>query len=482
MRGVMRGVIAALLLWVGSASAAEVGCVVAEGPARARAAWRGVEVVARDGAIEIGGRRITACEGLPGAFPTAVAASGDVLYVGFRAAGLHRFDGEGFEAVSGLPADAVSALAVDGDRVWVGTGAGGLWRVRDGRATRFRHWVLGKRPVTALHVARDGDLHVGAGPYGWWRVRGEEGRRVEKDTYVGCFAEVGGKVRALPPGRACGVGQAGAASGLPSGHVTALEIFEGTLYVGTFDAGLARRTDAGRFEEVPGAPRFVNALLGERGRLWIGTPKGLFRLEKGEVREAGIGLPSDHVNGLARGRDGTIWVATSNGLAGVGRGGVRVIDRAHGLPARIVYSVAVTEDGAVWAGTAGGVARFGEDGVTVFTQANGALPHDWVNALLADGDEVLAGTYDAGVARLTADGSGAAMDGLEGAWVNPGGLARVGDALLVSTLGGGLWRVGEAVEKVDGLPSEDVTATVRVGDALWVGTRGGLAWVGLGRG
>lgn len=450
-------------------------CVVPEGRVVAEVEIGGVQVRARPGALEVDGHLLTPCEGLPGAFPTALVVSGDALYVGFRAAGLYRHAGGRFERVTGVGDRAVRALAAAGDQIWVGTDRG-LLAARGMRARPVRHWVLGRREVTALHVALDGALHVGAGPYGWWRMLGRaEPKRVDRDVFAGCFTEVEGRVRAQPPGGACGLGEATAASGLPSGHVTTLTAHAGALYVGTFDAGLAR-LEGERFVPVPGAPRFVNALLSVERALYIGTPTGLFRLEDGVVRRIPVALPSHHVNGLARGADGTLWAATSGGLVGIGPGGVRVIDRAAGLPGRIVYAVTSTDDGAVWAGTAGGAARVTADGVTVYRQAGGQLPHDWVNALLPDGDAVLAGTYDAGVWRLSPDGRGRPVRGLEGAWVNPAGLARIGRALLVTTLGGGLLvrREGAVIRQAH-LPSEDVTAVLRHHGALWIGTRGGLA-------
>ncbi len=479
-------------------------CVVAEGRVVAEVRVGGVVVRARPGALEVDGLTITPCEGLPGAYPTALAVADDTLYVGFRAAGLHRYLDGRFEPVAGLAGRAIRALASHGGGVWVGTDRG-LLHAQGAQARRIRHWVIGRREVTALHVAADHTLHIGAGPYGWWHAthwyddrnlkpkwsKKPRIERIERQAFVGCFSEVAGKVEprttassfgitpgssfGVTPGFGCGLGMAAAASGLPSGHVTTLASHRGVLYVGTFDAGLARQV-GDRFEPVPGAPRFVNALLSDGRALHIGTPRGLFRLQDGVVRRAPVALPSHHVNGLARADDGTRWVATSAGIVGIGPRGVRVIDRAAGLPGRIVYSVTTTRDGAVWAGTAGGVARITSDGVTTYTHAGGQLPHDWVNALLPDGDGVLAGTYDAGVWRLAADGSGEPVAGLQSAWVNPAGLARMGGTLLVTTLGGGLLvrRGGEVVRQAR-LPSEDVTAVVRHRGQLWIGTRGGLA-------
>ncbi|MEZ4268183.1 MAG: hypothetical protein R3F39_17610 [Myxococcota bacterium] len=473
--------LAALILLTGTVSAARAArCVVAEGPIRGQVEWPGHGVATiRDGALELPGRAITTCEGLPGAFPTALAHSGGRLVIGFRAAGAFVYDGKTFARIEGLPEDAVRSLATDGDRVWIGTGASGLWRwSAGGEPERVAHSVLGRREISALAVD-GGTLHVGAGMYGTWTVSPTgRVRRSERGVYAACFRARAGALVPSPPGRGCDMGQAPAASGLPSPHVTALSEHEGRLVVGTFDKGLAELGDDGRFRAVDGSPPFINALLQEGSTLWIATPKGLYRRDAGEaVRAVPSRLPSDHVNGLAMGDDGTLWVATGQGLAGLGPdGSVRVLDESRGLPSRIVYSVAVTDDGAVWAGTAGGVARFGPEGVSRFTQSSGALTHDWVNALFADGESVLAGTYDAGVVRLFPDGGGALDAELQDLWVNPGGIAYLGGGrLAVATLGDGLVVSDRGgLRTVGPLPSDDVTAAFVWDGVLWVGTRGGL--------
>ena len=179
-------------------------CVVPEGRVVAQSEVGGVEIRARAGALEVDGLTLTPCEGLPGAYPTALAVAGDQLYVGFRAAGLYRYAAGRFERVDGVGDRAVRALAASGAQVWVGTDRG-LLTVTGTRAKRVRHWVLGRREVTALHVAGDGALHVGAGPYGWWRMAGHaEPKRVDRGVFAGCFSEVDGRVRAHAPGGACG--------------------------------------------------------------------------------------------------------------------------------------------------------------------------------------------------------------------------------------------------------------------------------------
>ena len=452
-------------------------CVVPDGPWTAQLTWRAQKVAARSGQLQIGQHAFTACDQLPGPHPTALAVFGGHLYVGFRGAGLHRFDGTLFEPVEGLPVDGVRALAVYQDALWIGLGSRGIYTSQDGqRARKHHHWVLGRRGVTGMTV-KAARLEIGMGPYGWWRVEGNRVRRVKKHVFAGCFDRNGPRA----PVTECGLGPAPSVSGLPSGHVTALAHHQGHLYVGTFAGGLAIATGDG-FSSIEGAPRFVNALLSDGDVLWVASPRGLFRLDRRGVRQAGLPLPSHHVNGLAQGPDGTLWVATSGGLAGFGSDGVREYRRHNGLPGRIVYAVAATADGAVWAGTDRGAARLSADGVTVFTQANGGVPHDWINALLADGDAVYAGTYDAGVVRLTADGRGRPVAGLESAWVNPAGLSFHGTRLTVATLGDGFLSVPRAgagsAQSRTGLPSDDVTASIVHDGHLYIGTRGGLARIG----
>lgn len=456
-------------------------CPVPDGDARAAVTTAdGRRVVARDGALEIDGRAITVCDGLPGPFPQALAVEGDVVFVGFRARGVHRFDAGRFEPVGGrLGPDtvgAVRALAVRDGWLWVGSDRG-LWRARGSDVRRSRHPTLGRRTITAL-LATPRGLHVGAGPYGWWRVDAEGTKRLRRGVFPGCFVKTRRGIRPELPGPGCApVAALGPSSGLPSAHVVGLAAVGDEVFVGLFDAGVARwRARTGRFEPVPGAPRLVNALLLRDGVLWVGGPKGLWRIDGGRARPVTAGLPSRHINALAAGSD-VLWVGTSRGVVGLGDDGtVRRFGRSTGLPAAIVHALAVDASGALWVGTAGGLARLSDGRWRVWTQAAGALPHDWITAIRPDGDGVLVGTYDAGVVRVDAKGTARPLGGLEAAWVNPDGLRRIDGALYVSTLGDGLLRrdADGEVTAVDGLPTDDVTGTLRTGTSLWVATRAGL--------
>jgi hypothetical protein len=423
--------------------------------------------------VTIGARAITRCDGLPGDWPIAAAAWDGGLAVGFRD-GAARWDGAAWQRIGGLPAGPVRSLAVAHGRLWIGTGTAGLWSVAAGEARPVRaDRALPRRGITALGVAADGALRVGLDPTGDWRIGGDgRVRAVARAALVGCYA--GAPLAARAPGRGCALGADEA--GLPSAHVTALARFRGVAVVGTFDGGaftLAGETPTA----IPGAPRLVNVLLAEEDALWIGSATGLYRWTgEGEAREVELGAPSRHVNALARGRDGTLWIATGGGLVGWSTRGVRLIDPRAGLPSRLVYAVAEAGDAALWVATAAGVVRIAADGVARFSHASGALPQDWVTSLVPDGaDGVLAGTYAAGVVRLAPDGA-APLAALGPRWVNPAGLARDGERLYVATLGEDLWVVdGQGARRIATLPSDDVTATLVDGGRLLVGTRVGLA-------
>ncbi len=430
----------------------------------------GREVRITPGALQVGTQRFTRCDILPGGHPLSLAVVGNEVFVGFRDVGLQRFDGARFAPLKGLPNTPMRALAAGSNALWIGTANQGLWWLAhdsDNLAQRFVHPVLGKRGITALAYRGD-TLHVGSAPRGHWRIDGEQVvLRLSKEP-VGCFA-ASKRVVVLPPGTAC-------PSASPPLHVTAMAVHQGTLFVAMFDQGLVRK-QGDVFVPVPGAPRFINALLSVGNDLYLGTAEGLFRKRSKNISRLELGLPSEHINALAKSSDETLWIATSRGVAGLGpRGNVQLIAEAQGLPSRIAYSVATTEDGALWIGTAAGVLRIHNEQSDLYSQASGSLPHDWVTSLWADGNKVYAGTYDSGVTKLAPGGQSQELAGLAHIWVNPAGVRIVDGQLVVATLGDGLWfHDGHIAHRSPRLPSADVTAMLRYEGKYWVGTRAGLA-------
>ena len=439
----------------------------------------GLTVELFDGFLRVGGELLSPCSGLPAASPTAIAPWKGGVAVAFRHGGIRWLQGHDWHAVAGVPADSITALAAtDAGSLWIGTASHGLWRLAENAkaAEPWRDGRLSRGRISSLRWS-DGVLHIGTDPRGWWQLTGEPAESAKKvsNAVVGCFRERAGKVRPVASSVGCLGGQH--AGTLPSAHVAALAVHGGRLAVGTFNDGVYLLDPRGQAETLRGAPRMVNALLSENDSLWMASATGLFRWHADKITVMPMPASTSHVNGLTRGRDGTLWLATSGGLVGVREGTWRQLDESSGLPSRIVYAVAESGDGVLWVGTAGGVARVSPDGVRPYTIDDGRLPHRWVTALLPEPNGVIVGTYAGGVARLGEDTS-AVVRGLEGLWINPHGLVATDSGFLAATLGGGLVRFqqgSESLSELGPLPSNDVTSAVRYAGSLWVGTRGGLA-------
>ena len=284
-------------------------------------------------------------------------------------------------------------------------------------------------------------------------------------------------------------------AGPPSNDVSALAADGSRLWVGTFDRGLAvHERGAWRTIAHPDLDGRINALLvepraGRPARVWVATAAGLMALDGPDDADVARltrrdGLPGRGVLALARLRDGRIVAGTSTGAAIVGDGQPVPVGPA-GTDIGNVWAVAEDADGMLWLGTTTGVwrgpsAAAGKtprgDGWTRLSVASGHLDDDWVMGLAARGRSVWVGSYKTGIVRLDLDDLSTATR-LGGGWVNPSGLAWIGDTLFASTQEG--LRAGDGASAtwtgVAGLPGRDVTVIARVGDARWVATRRGLA-------
>ncbi|HJV21338.1 MAG TPA: two-component regulator propeller domain-containing protein, partial [Holophagaceae bacterium] len=195
-----------------------------------------------------------------------------------------------------------------------------------------------------------------------------------------------------PGSRAFGV-QKVARLGEPGDTVTAL-LFdgEGRLWAGTQERGLYRvegSVSGLQASPVPLPPqgradaRISALLLDLLGRVWVGGSEGLCVLIDGSWRRFGPeeGLAGSEVRALARGRDGSVWVAfkgTMKVLRVKVWDGIEVLERVdlgQGLPAGQVASLAEDPQGTLWAGSNLGV--FCWDGTQVRRQVRGdGLPAD----------------------------------------------------------------------------------------------------------
>ena len=101
-------------------------------------------------------------------------------------------------------------------------------------------------------------------------------------------------------------------------RVTALcEDLAGRLWVGTQDHGLLCYADGILRHDASVATETINSLANDtKGNLWLGTPSGLCRLNKGRLTRFGTrdGLPNDFVSSVNVARSGTVWITTHGGM------------------------------------------------------------------------------------------------------------------------------------------------------------------------
>jgi ligand-binding sensor domain-containing protein/two-component sensor histidine kinase len=281
----------------------------------------------------------TTSEGLPSnnTGPVLQDRNGTV-WVGTLGGGLGRFDGHRFVALTtrdGLASNTVRALAADaaGD-VWVGTGAG-LNRLRNGRVTdtwTTREGLPGD-VVRAIHRDRDGMLWIatsgGLAEFRDGRVRPARDRRARTaEAMLAIGEDRSGHLYVAPDNDAPLLRHAD----------SVYEDETGLLWVGTLGDGL-RMVEHGRvftFSVADGL--FDDVIYGiaadDHGRLWMACSKGIFSVNREDLRQFAAGTtrhiestPYSPLDGLrtiecqpgvqpavTRTQDGRLWFATIRGL------------------------------------------------------------------------------------------------------------------------------------------------------------------------
>ncbi len=269
-------------------------------------------------------------------------------------------------------------------------------------------------------------------------------------------------------------------TGLPFADITAIERVGDTLWIGSFDDGLAFYR-LGRWERARTTPEhggdWVNSLCWDGESLWVGSAAGLGRWDPSIHRVVPESAVEGRVQSITCGdRERPIVVATG---AAVWIGGDHGWDRVD-LAGEALHT-AIPFRGGLWAAGLRGIMRRRGATWERDTELNGRLPDSWITALLPIGDSIWAGTYDSGLLRL--DRGGRWRTVVRNAWVNPNAMAQTPTGLAIGTMGDGLllydaeshrW---QRLTSASGLPSDDVTALRLIGDILWIGTRAGIAEV-----
>ncbi|HRQ63663.1 MAG TPA: diguanylate cyclase [Xanthomonadaceae bacterium] len=273
-----------------------------------------------------------------------------------------------------------------------------------------------------------------------------------------------------------------------SAITTSFQDSSGTLWIGTYTAGLHRvlplsgmllADETGRPSAAVWPSSSVRAIWRDGDTTLVGTDGGLvYRRGHGawSVASAFTGLS---VRVLLKRDSGDWLVGTHGGLFtfDIEQGGVSF----DGLPDPRIDDI-VQAEGSVWIATRGGLARLRDDGRQVEPVA---LQGVFVTSLLADGKGgVWAGTNDRGLWQVAADGSARRFE-LQGeaplhdsVWALHGD----GDRLWVGTFSGGLYRVDLATRRArvytdaDGLSNNVIYRILEDRHArLWLSTNHGLS-------
>jgi len=440
---------------------------------------------------------------LSGLAITALAADATGFWVGTRNHGLfhcHAGEMDSFHASAALPDEQVDAIAVHGNRVFAGTPLG-VEEFADGRPAR----TLARNLFVNALYADDKTMTVGSMDQGIRRVSLQVNRRPGPvmDPVSGGTAEQ--FLRASATDSLLAVMRDGfemqQASGawapltkdanaaiLTDANVSALAFGpDGRLWVGYFDRGMDVVSLNGGLTEHREDDRLfcINRIVFDprRNSMDVATANGLVLFDgQGKPRQVMTkrdGLIADHVNDIAFAGESMV-LATPAGMTFVDADGARSLYAFEGLVNNHVYALGVRNK-TVLAGTLGGLSELEQESVRRnLTISNSGLKHNWVTAIVPDGDNSwMVGTYGAGVMRLDGDGRFTAMEGATRAMdVNPNAMLATDAHIFAGTLGQGFWVLSRVTGRwrqiTAGLPSENVTAIAAHEGEVYVGTDNGL--------
>ncbi|HEV3333181.1 MAG TPA: PAS domain S-box protein [Bryobacteraceae bacterium] len=335
----------------------------------------------------------------------AIAQTRDgYLWLGTQS-GVARFDG--VRAVplvlprgQELPSTAVGALLAGRDgTLWIGT-FDGLASWNNGRLTEYP--ALAHQTVLALVEGRDGTVWAG----GFGSPTGKLcAIRSGNATCYGDDGSLGAAVASLYEdadgslwvGAATGVWRWNAGS--PTRYLERPVPNSQAFTQGDHGAGAMVAVDSvyqlagGNFVNFPlqGAPSPLTArtlLRDRRGGLWIGTQAhGIAHSYEGKtfLFTQADGLTSDLVVALFEDREGTIWVATPNGLDQFRESPVGSLSVNAGLSSATTTSILAARDRSIWIGTADGLNRWQDGRMRIYrTRSDPGLPDDSIQSLFED--------------------------------------------------------------------------------------------------
>jgi signal transduction histidine kinase/ligand-binding sensor domain-containing protein len=372
-----------LLLWCPHILALEPSLDVSQ---YAHTAW-----TYRDGALQ---GAVYAITQTPDGYLWLATQSGVARFDGVRAVPLPLPPGQQ------LPSTAVGALLAAGDgTLWIGT-LDGLVSWKNGRMTEYP--ALARHTVLALLQDRTGTVWAGG-------VGVSTGILCAiRDGTTTCYGDDGsfGTIVASLYEDSDGSLWVGATTGLwrwrpgpPTRHLATPISRGGRMTRG--DHGSSVIVAVGSVRQIIGRtvtdyplhgvplPLTAGTVLRDRnGGLWIGTTAhGLVHSYEGKtsIFTHKDGLSSDQVYGLFEGCEGSIWVATSEGLDEFRDLPVTSLSVKQGLSSATANSVLAARDGSIWIGTTDGLYRWKDGRTTIYRKRSDLrLPDDEIQSLFED--------------------------------------------------------------------------------------------------
>jgi ligand-binding sensor domain-containing protein len=434
-------------------------------------------------------------------YVTTLAGTESDLWVGTLDQGVlhwHAGETDAFGEEEGLPDRQVQSIAVSGNTTFVGTVLG-VAVFESGRFSR----TLADGILTTALLPNTGQLFVGSEDQGVIAIPLEgRHRRNSAPSDATQLAEVhqllamDDAVFALTRSGLYRMGAHGfgwqpvlrpVAAALSDRNVSALAAdSKGRLWVGYFDRGLDRLdSDHGPATHIENEHVFcVNRILpnSKDGTIDVATANGLVRFDSAGSQEQVLtradGLIADHVTDVAFYQDG-LALATPAGLTFLDATGARSMYAFQGLVNNHVYALGVSGD-ELMAGTLGGLSQLQKGDLQVnYTTATPGLKHNWITAVVPVGDEWMVGTYGAGVLGLDRSGHFHSFETASGPFeVNPNAMLVTATHVFAGTMGHGLYVYERSSDRwftvERGLSSANVTALALANGYLYVGTDNGL--------
>lgn len=170
---------------------------------------------------------------------------------------------------------------------------------------------------------------------------------------------------------------------LPSNIVTSLayDSFSNRLWIGTRKGLSKLELNAQTFTTFTisnGLPsNSVNVVtVDSKGSVWAGTDLGLWRLQNGialayRKESPAAPLPDNYVRTICEDKDGNIWIGTNAGISRFEETRWQTYTPKDGLVSESVYSIFQDSDGALWVGTIRGLSRFYDGQFESFSEKDG---------------------------------------------------------------------------------------------------------------